>query len=90
MTIALLTAAGNGTRMGQDIPKQFIHVDGRPLIIHTMEAFQRHPSVDAILVVTIPAWIEVLRAYAHQFNITKLRWIVGGGNQSGIYQKRII
>ena len=47
MTVALLTAAGSGTRMGQDIPKQFIHVDNKPVIIHTMEAFQKHPSVDA-------------------------------------------
>lgn len=78
-TYALLTAAGNATRMGQNIPKQFIHIDNKPLIIHTMEAFQRHPSIDAILVVTLPAWVEVLRAYAQQFNITKLCWIVEGG-----------
>ncbi len=87
MNVALLTAAGTGTRMGQDIPKQFIHVDNRPIIIHTMEAFQRHPSIDAILVVTLPEWMEVLKAYAKQFNITKLRWVVAGGatGQESIY-----
>ncbi len=87
MVVALLTAAGTGTRMGQDIPKQFIHVENKPLIIHTMEAFQKHPSVDAIVVVTLPAWIEVLQAYASQFNITKLRWVVAGGatGQESIY-----
>ncbi len=79
MVVALLTAAGTGSRMGQDIPKQFIHVDNKPLIIHTMEAFQRHPGIDAIMVVTLPAWMSVLRAYASQFNITKLRWVVPGG-----------
>lgn len=79
MVVALLTAAGTGTRMGQDIPKQFMHVEGKPIIIYTMEAFQNHPSVDAIMVVTLDAWTEVLRAYAHQFNITKLKWIVPGG-----------
>ena len=79
MNVALLTAAGNGVRMGQDIPKQFIHVNNKPIIIHTMEAFQRHPSIDAIIVVTLPAWMDVLRAYASQFNITKLRWVVAGG-----------
>ena len=79
MITALLTAAGSGSRMGQDIPKQFIHIDNKPLIIHTMEAFQRHPSIDAILVVTLPSWIDVLKAYASQFNITKLRWVVPGG-----------
>ena len=87
MIVALLTAAGSGTRMGQDIPKQFIHVENKPLIIHTMEAFQRHPNIDAIMVVTLPAWVEVLRAYANQFNITKLRWVVPGGEtgQESIY-----
>lgn len=80
MVVALLTAAGMGTRMGQDIPKQFMHVENKPIIIHTMEAFQKHPSVDAIMVVTLPAWIEVLKAYAAQFNVTKLKWVVPGGN----------
>lgn len=80
MIVALLTAAGRGTRMGQDIPKQFMHVDNKPIIIHTMEAFQNHPSIDAIMVVTLPAWTDVLRAYAGQFNITKLKWVVPGGD----------
>lgn len=77
--VALLTAAGTGTRMGQDIPKQFIHVDNKPLIIHTMEAFQNYPGIDAIIVVTLPAWTAVVQAYANQFNITKLKWVVAGG-----------
>ena len=79
MTVALLTAAGIGARMGQDIPKQFMHVDNKPLIIHTMMAFQKHPSIDAIMVVTLPEWKAVLQAYAKQFNITKLKWIADGG-----------
>ena len=79
MVVALLTAAGMGTRMGQDIPKQFMHVENKPLIIHTMEAFQRHPSIDAIVVVTLPAWTDVLKAYAAQFNIKKLKLVVPGG-----------
>lgn len=79
MNIALLTAAGSGTGMHQDIPKQFIHVDNKPVIIHTVEAFQKHPSVDAVIVVTIDSWIDVLWAYARQFNIDKLKWIVPGG-----------
>ena len=87
MNVALLTAAGTGTRMGQDIPKQFIHVENKPLIIHTMEAFEKHPSIDAILVVTLPSWIDVVKAYAHQFNISKLRWVIAGGDtgQESIY-----
>ncbi len=87
MTVALLTAAGVGSRMGQDIPKQFMHIDNKPLIIHTMEAFQNHPGIDAIVVVTLPEWKAVLQAYARQFNITKLKWIADGGKtgQESIY-----
>lgn len=67
------------SRMHQDIPKQFIHVENKPIIIYTLEAFQNHPSIDAIIVVTLESWIDVLWAYAKQFNITKLKWIVPGG-----------
>ena len=80
MNVALLTAAGSGTRMRLDIPKQFLHVEEKPVIIYTMEAFQNHPSIDAISVVTIDAWSSVLWAYAKQFGITKLRWVVPGGD----------
>ena len=80
MNVALLTAAGVGSRMHQDIPKQFIHVDDKPVIIYTMEAFQKHPSIDAIIVVTLESQKDVLWSYAKQFNITKLKWVVGGGD----------
>ncbi|MBQ9666163.1 MAG: 2-C-methyl-D-erythritol 4-phosphate cytidylyltransferase [Bacteroidaceae bacterium] len=80
MNIAVIIAGGSGHRMGQDIPKQFINVYDKPVIIYTLEGFQRHPQVDAIEVVCIDGWHDVLWAYAHQFNITKLKWIVSGGN----------
>lgn len=92
MNIALLTAAGTGTRMHQEIPKQFIHIDNKPVIIHTMEAFQNHPSIDGIICVTLESWKEVLWAYARQFNITKLQWVVPGGEtgqdsiRNGLYK----
>ncbi len=80
MNVALLTAAGSGTRMHQDIPKQFMHVDNKPILIYTMEVFQKHPSIDAIIVVTLDSWKDVLWAYARQFDITKLKWVVPGGD----------
>ncbi len=82
MNIALLTAGGVGNRMGQDIPKQFMTIDNIPVIIYTMQAFQRHPSVDAIAVVCLTGWEVVLQAYANQFNITKLKWIFEGGDSN--------
>ena len=76
MNIALIIAGGSGNRMGQDIPKQFINVYDKPVLIYTLEGFQMHPMIDAIEVVCIDGWHEVLWAYAHQFNLTKLKWIV--------------
>lgn len=77
--IALLIAGGTGNRMGQSIPKQFLTVNERPVIVYTLEAFQKHPEIDAIAVVCIDGWQSVLQAYANQFNITKLKYIVPGG-----------
>ncbi len=87
MTVALLTAAGSGTRMGQDIPKQFIHINNKPVIIYTLEKFQNNPQTDVIVLVTLPHWVDFVWAYAKQFNITKLKWVVAGGEtgQESIY-----
>lgn len=77
--IALIIAGGIGARMHQDIPKQFINVKDKPIIVYTMEAFQKHPNIDAIEVVCLDGWHDILRAYAKQFNISKLENIVSGG-----------
>ena len=77
--IALIIAGGAGNRMHQDIPKQCLTVNEKPVIVYTLEAFQEHPEIDAIAVVCIEGWDQVLRAYARQFNITKLEYVVPGG-----------
>ena len=77
--IALIIAGGVGNRMHQDIPKQFLNVNNKPIIIYTLEAFQKHPNIDAIEVVCLKGWHDILRAYAKQFGITKLENIVSGG-----------
>ena len=79
MNIALIIAGGAGNRMHQDIPKQFLTVNEKPVIVYTLEAFQNHPEIDSIAVVCIEGWDQVLRAYARQFNITKLEYVVPGG-----------
>lgn len=87
MKIAILTASGVGSRTKQDIPKQFIHVENKPIIIYTLEKFQNHPDIDEICVVILKGWEEMLKAYAEQFGITKLKYIVNGGEsgQESIY-----
>ena len=91
MNIGLVIAGGSGNRMGQDIPKQFMHVDGAPIIIWTLKAFEQHPDIGAIAVVCLKGWETVLQSYANQFCITKLKWIFPGGDtgfesiHNGIY-----
>lgn len=91
MNIAIIIAGGSGQRMGQDIPKQFINVYDKPVLIYTLESFQKHPLVDAIEVVCIDGWENVVWAYAKQFSIDKLKWITKGGNtgqesiRNGVY-----
>lgn len=91
MNIAIIIAGGSGSRMGQDIPKQFINVYDKPVLIYTLESFQRHPMIDAIEVVCIDGWENVVWAYAKQFSIDKLKWITKGGNtgqesiRNGVY-----
>ncbi len=92
MNIGLIIAGGSGARMHQDIPKQFLTVNEKPVIVYTMEAFQNHPEIDAIAVVCIEGWDNMLQAYAKQFNITKLECIVPGGEngqssiRNGVYE----
>lgn len=91
MNYALIIAGGSGNRMGQDIPKQFMHVDNCPIIVHTMKCFQNHPDINGIAVVCLKGWETVLQSYANQFLIDKLKWIFPGGDtgmesiHNGIY-----
>ena len=92
MNVAVIIAGGSGHRMGQDIPKQFINVYDKPVIVYTMEAFQNHPDIDAIEVVCLDEWKGALKAYAKQFGIAKLENVVSGGKngqdsiRNGVYE----
>ena len=91
MNIAVILAGGQGNRMGLEIPKQFYSVHGKPILIYTLEEFQRHPQIDAIEVVCIDGWIDAVDSFAKQYGITKLKWIVPGGDtcqesiRNGVY-----
>lgn len=88
MNIALLFAGGRGDRMyTSKKPKQFIKVDGKPIIIHSIENFEKHSQIDKICVVCIDSWIDKCREYIYQFGLKKVEWIVPGGatGQQSIY-----
>lgn len=87
--IAVIFAGGTGTRMGiDDVPKQFLEVAGKPIIIYTLEHFQNHPMIDEIHVVCVKEWIEYFREKAEKFGIDKIRSVSPGGTSGmdSIYQ----
>lgn len=91
MNIAVIIAGGSGQRMGKNMPKQFIEIDGKPVLVYTLEGFESHPNVDAIEVVCIDGWQKDVWEYTEKFGITKLKWVVTGGStgqesiRNGIY-----
>lgn len=78
--IAIILAAGTVKNTGTSIPMQFVNVYDKPILIYTLEGFQKHPQIDEIEVVCLRGWEEVVKAYAKQFNISKLKWVINGGN----------
>lgn len=79
MNIALLLAAGEDPAFRMDIPKQFVNVYNRPVIVYTMQVFQQHPEIDAVMVACLRGWENMVEAYARQFHIDKLKWVIPGG-----------
>ena len=82
MNTALILAGGTDSRFKMDIPKQFVNVNNRPIIVYTLEAFQNHPEIDEIIVSCLDGWQEMVRVYGKQFNITKLKHIISGGKDA--------
>ena len=88
MNIAAIFAGGSGVRMHtKSRPKQFLELNGKPIIIYTLELFDNHPQVDTIVVACIDSWIPFLKKMIRKFEITKVVEIVPGGEtgQDSIY-----
>lgn len=76
----ILLAGGVGKRMQSDVPKQFIEVEGKPIIVYTIENFQRNEQIEKIVVVCVKEWIDHLQTLIKEYALTKVEWIVEGGN----------
>jgi 2-C-methyl-D-erythritol 4-phosphate cytidylyltransferase len=88
MNIAVIFAGGVGRRMNtKDIPKQFLKLYDKPIIIHTLERFEQHPMIDAIVVVCVAEWIDYLNQLTFKYRIDKVKKVVPGGStgQLSIY-----
>ena len=85
MNIALILAAGSGSRMGNaDKPKQFLPIYGKPLMIHTIEAFEVQEDVDAIVIVTNDTYVDQVKVWCKQYDLAKVKAVVSGGNERQI------
>ena len=75
----ILLAGGIGKRMGADIPKQFIKVKDKPIIVYTIEKFQKNANIDEIVVVCVKDWADYVRELVKEYSLTKVKWIIEGG-----------
>lgn len=80
MNIALILAGGVGNRLGAKIPKQFIEVLGKPVLAYTIEAFEKHPQIDAVLVACVKPYMDYMWEMKEKYGLTKLRWVTEGGS----------
>lgn len=82
MTFSIILAGGSGTRMESVIPKQFIEVNGKPILGYTIERFQNHSSIDAIIIVSISGWKDFILKLAAERGYTKVSSVVEGGDSA--------
>lgn len=91
MNYAIILAGGVGRRMGATIPKQFVKVYDKPIIVYTLEVFERHPMIDVIEIVCVEGYQGLLQDYIQKFNLKKVKYITRGGDncqasiRNGIY-----
>ena len=80
MNIGFILAGGVGNRLGANIPKQFVEVCGKPILAYTIEAFERHPEINAVLVVCVEPYIGYVWDMREKYGLNKLKWVTKGGD----------
>jgi 2-C-methyl-D-erythritol 4-phosphate cytidylyltransferase len=79
MNVAVILAGGVGSRVGAGKPKQFIDILGKPVLVYTIEAFQKHEEIDAIEVVCVKSHIDYMKELVGTYGLSKVKWITEGG-----------
>ena len=94
MNVAVILAGGTGTRVGANIPKQFLKVLGKPILAYTLDNFQKDNLIDAIEIVCHMDWVDEVSRICDEYGISKLKWLTTGGDSfqkstlNGIYNLR--
>lgn len=79
MVIGILLAGGIGQRMGAAIPKQFLEVGGKPIILYPLETMEKHPLIDEVEIVCVADFIDQMWDIVKSAGLKKVKWIVAGG-----------
>ena len=79
MNISVILAGGVGNRLGAGIPKQFVEILGKPILAYTIEPFDKHPDVDAILIVCVKPYVDYIWELKEKYGFEKLKWVCEGG-----------
>lgn len=88
MNIAVIFAGGVGSRMNsRELPKQFLEIYNKPIIVHTIEFFEKNENIDGIVVVCVSEWINYFNKLIYKYRLEKIRKVVPGGEsgQLSIY-----
>ena len=87
VNIAILFAGGSGVRMGAGIPKQFLEIYGKPILIHTIKQFEYHKEIDKIYLAVLKDYIPYVQELLEEYHIKKVAAVVEGGEtaQDTIY-----
>ncbi len=80
MNIAVILAGGVGARVGAEIPKQYIKILGKPVMVYTLEKFEKNPNIDAIEIVCIKGHVPYVKDLVKEYGITKVKWYSEGGS----------
>lgn len=80
MNYAVIFAGGVGSRMNSKAkPKQFLEIHGKPIIVHTIEHFEKHNEIDGICVVCVSDWLDYMKDLVDKFRLKKVKWVISGG-----------
>jgi 2-C-methyl-D-erythritol 4-phosphate cytidylyltransferase len=82
MNVALIFAGGIGSRMGMEVPKQYIEIEGKPILIRTLELFENNTNIDKIFLVVASDWRKHAEDLVDKYHIRKLKGVVIGGGSA--------
>ena len=87
MNIAMIFAGGSGVRMGAGIPKQFLEINGKPILVYTVQTFQYHNMIDKIYISTLKDYIPYVEELVQEYRLDKVAAVIAGGDtaQDSIY-----